>query len=172
MDRAVLFNGFHEGNGNTTIYVDGRAVKGRWAVGYPLIDNANCSLKETGRCSCFHDGANAYILEWQDYLHEYKDVEVISATVGECAHLTDKGGSLIFENCLVHVPLAGYTFVVRFGKCGGVQNTYHFGYEGFYLEPADDTTREDAKHGLLRSDIYYWIGEYEVEVAGTIFDLP
>lgn len=96
--REILFRGFHPcENGDTTIYVEGEAVKGRWVYGCLLVDNANCSAKQSGKCYCPHNGSLAYIFEWQDGLHEYEEIEVIPSTIGQYTGLTDKNGRKIFE---------------------------------------------------------------------------
>lgn len=43
------------------------------------------------------------------------------------------------------------------------------GYEGFYLCPANEQTKECMKYGQ-RDDIIYYLYEYECEVIGNVHD--
>lgn len=78
-----------------------RLDNGEWAYGYLLADTADCSLKKAGKCVCPHDGSTAYILEWDDAYHEYREIEVDHSTIGQYTVQTDQSGQKIFEGDLV-----------------------------------------------------------------------
>lgn len=105
---------------------------------------------------------------------------IIPETAGRCTGLTDKNGKMIFEGDIIKlgghkfkfIKANGYELVVKFDKCGGVQNVdYEVGYIGFYVTPIG----KDAKLLLdsgVRTDILYWLNAYEVYVIGNIHDNP
>lgn len=96
--------------------------------------------------------------------------DVIPETLGECTGLTDKKGTLIFEGDILQAD--EYRFVVKFGKCGGVQNTDHeVGYIGFYVIPVGNEAKLFFNSGI-RTDILYWLSAYDVSIIGNIHDNP
>ena len=96
--------------------------------------------------------------------------EAIPETVGLFTGLTDKNGAKIFEGDFIQVH--GLIFVVKFGKCGGVQNVdTEVGYIGFYVEPIGKDAKLLSDSGL-RTDILYWINSVGVEIIGNIHDTP
>lgn len=81
MNREILFRGFHPcEDGSATIYVDGKAVKGRWVEG-DIIHNY---FKVDDVCICVDR-------KW----HEIK--RVIHSTIGQYTTCDDKNGKRIFE---------------------------------------------------------------------------
>lgn len=93
--------------------------------------------------------------------------EVDPDTVGQWTGLVDKNGVKVFEGDVVKAD--DVQAVVRFGRCGGVENVKHaVGYIGFYLDFID----EKLKRYGLRDDIVYWHEEYGLEVIGNIHDNP
>ena len=87
-------------------------------------------------------------------------------TVGQYTGLVDKNGKKIFEGDIVEAN--SYIFVVKFGKCGGVDNNDNYGYMGFYFDGFDKITKDCIEYGL-RNDICYFT---EREVIGNIHDNP
>ena len=91
-------------------------------------------------------------------------VEVIPETVGQYIGMNDIKGTLIFTDDIITDN--SYTFVVKFGKCGGVQNNDNYGYMGYYLVGYDMATKK-CMHFGLRNDICYFT---DVKVIGNIHD--
>ncbi len=92
--------------------------------------------------------------------HIYGYGEVIPRTVSRYSGFEATNGK-IFEH---HIIRCGtYLFVVSYGRCGR-------GYEGFYLQGYDRTTKKRRSQGL-RDDIYYWIENYGAEIVGNVFDV-
>lgn len=88
MKREILFRAKRKDNGE-------------WIYGYPIIDNADCSLKGTGKCILPHDGSHADLFYWNDEFHEYESVEVDAETIGQYIGIKDRNGVKIFEDDIV-----------------------------------------------------------------------
>lgn len=88
--REILFRGFHEdSNGEETIFLDGKEIKGKWVCGYYCPTHFSrfpCSL-------CI------YPVDTIDS-HWY-GVEVIPETVGQYTGVNDCLGIKVFENDIV-----------------------------------------------------------------------
>jgi len=125
-----------------------------WCVGIPYID---------------HDGDCIMATDISKRV-------VIPETVGQYTGLTDKNDKMIFEGDILKA--VKYRFVVKFGKCGGVQNVdTEVGYIGFYVEPIGKDAKflsEFLSDSGLRTDILYWINSvrFGVEIIGNIHDNP
>lgn len=104
-----------------------------------------------------------------------RHIEVDPDTVGQFSGMIDKMGKRIFEDDIVRATdydVFAEAFVVRYGRCGGVQNVDHeVGYVGFYVEPVGIGAAELLEFGI-RTDILYWMNEYEMEVVGNAFENP
>lgn len=144
---------------------------GEWVYGIPIQTHI-------GTFICFEE--NPHYCGQYGYMEIEELSKVIPETIGYCTGLTDKNGKMIFEGDIIKlgghkfkfIKANGYEFVVKFGKCGGVQNVdYEVGYIGFYVTPIG----KDAKLLLdsgVRTDILYWLNAYEVYVIGNIHDNP
>ena len=159
MDREILFRGK-------------RLEDRQWAYGYPLIDNAACSLKAKGKCFCPHDGSDAEIYFWDDEFHEYNSADVDASSIGQYIGKTDANGQRIFEgDIFLHcsdgdILAAG---VVRYGEYCNPLNGGSESHVGFYV----DWKRLGRKLGWLplRRDLGYWI-ERGLCVVGNVCDNP
>ena len=112
----------------------------------------------------WNDGTMRICVEIDD--NEKTAATVIPETVGQCTGRTDKNGKLIFKGDVVKA--AGYIFIVKFGKCGGVANDENYGYMGYYLDGFDSMTKAALMLGL-RNDICYFT---DIEVIGNIYNNP
>lgn len=95
-------------------------------------------------------------------------------TVGKFSGLTDKTRKRIFEDDILKTneDIFADAFVVRYGHCGGMQSVDHeVGYVGFYVETVGRGAAEIFEFGI-RTDILYWLNEYEMEVIGNAHDTP
>lgn len=102
-------------------------------------------------------------------------IEVDPDTIGQFIGMTDKMGKRIFDGDILMVKnedVFAEAFVVRYGHCGGIQNVDHeVGYVGFYVEPVGIGAAVLLEFGI-RTDILYWMNEYEMEVVGNAFENP
>lgn len=90
MTREILFQGFHpcEG-GDTTIYVEGEAVKGMWVEGYNVrLTNGKKTVNR------IYTGFAA--TDCDDWFPDY--FNVLPSTVGQYTGMTDRNGEKIFTN--------------------------------------------------------------------------
>lgn len=99
----------------------------------------------------------------------YVTPKVILESVGEFTGLYDKNNVRIFEGDIVEATSQYdehylHRFEVKFGECGN-SGYPEFGYLGFYF---DEITTERR----LRTDILYWLNDYECKVIGNIYDNP
>lgn len=145
-----------------------REDNGEWVTGYCVLLGDKCHYICTGKLIITNN------------VPTFEHFYVIPETVGRCTGLTDKNGKMIFEGDIIKlgghkfkfIKANGYELVVKFDKCGGVQNVdYEVGYIGFYVTPIG----KDAKLLLdvgVRTDILYWLNAYEVSVIGNIHDNP
>ena len=103
--------------------------------------------------------------------HIYMSIEMVDpVTVGQYTNQIDKNGVKIFEGDILQAD--DMRFVVKFGRCGGVQNVDHeVGYVGFFVEPVGEHREELLLNGV-RSDILYWLNAYKVSVVGNMHDNP
>ena len=154
MNREIIFRGFHPCDGQDTIVVNGKKVKGRWAQGY-----------------FFQIWERTYIL-WGTTNDVPNMIEVLPSTVGQYINV-DCFGTKVFEHDVIAVEDEQgeiYRFCVAFGECGGTKNVKHkVGYMGFHFEARDEETKVCMKYGA-RDDILYWLNAYNCEVIGTVFD--
>ena len=94
--------------------------------------------------------------------------EIDPSTLGWCTGLTDKNGKRVFDGDIIQA--GGLKFIVKFGKCGGVNNVdYEVGYMGFYVIPIG---LDEVANNITRTDILYWLNTYEITVIGNIHDDP
>ena len=137
---------------NRYIFRGKRKDNGEWVTGYYVCLNEDRHYIYTGYaetdCGTYYPDCH----------------EVIPETVGQCTGRTDKNGKLMFEGDVVKA--AGYIFIVKFGKCGGVANDENYGYMGYYFDGFDDITNNALRMGL-RNDICYFT---DIEVIGNIHD--
>ena len=143
----TLFRGFHpDKDGEETVIIDGKKIKGTWYYGDLLRD--------------FTSGIFAIVIyvnlggDIQD-LSEINIFKVIPETVGQYTGLTDKNGRKIFEGDIVKIPLyegcqEKAIAVVDWDIICAV----------FYL------------HGKrVNTDFYHYFGN-DCEVIGNIYDNP
>ena len=132
-----------------------RSDNGEWVIG---------SLVKMGPVGYVHH----FILP--DYASAFYDIEIDPSTIGQYTGLTDKNGVKIFEGDIL--KSGKELFVVRYDRCGGVQNVEHeVGYVGFYLNPCGKDAEELLSYGM-RTDIFYWLNSLKMEIVSNIHDNP
>lgn len=134
---------------NRKIYRGKRVDNGKWVCGY-----------------IYEIWNRAYIL-WGMTNGVPDMVEVDPHTVGAYVCPSNVFDGEIFEGDIIKSN--DYTFVVRYGKCGGLTNNPNYGYIGFYLDGADAKTKKQMYLGM-RDDIMFFING--AEVIGNIHDNP
>lgn len=116
-------------------------------------------------------GGQYHIIDLDDENTAYP---VDQSTVGRYTGRTDKNGVKVYEGDILwtNEDVFAEAFVVKYGRCGGVQNVKHeVGYVGFYVEPVGRDAAELLRFGI-RTDILYLLNACEMEVVGNIHDNP
>ncbi|MEG1075350.1 MAG: YopX family protein [Ruthenibacterium sp.] len=148
MTREILFRGFHEDeNGSTTIYVDGRTVKGEWFYGFYNKFRRNKDEK------------------LEHFIHILDEnqcvglaVDVIPATIGEYTGYEDKNDNKIFEGSRV-MNKDNNLGVVLLGVVPKELASRNFWHFAFYVK---------FVNAYLRPELPFWADK--IEVVGTVFD--
>lgn len=112
-----------------------------------------------------------YFTNYFGSIIQEKDIkyEVKEETVGEFTGKYDRNEKPIFEGDIVKVTSEYnkyylHKFEVKFGECGN-SGYPEFGYLGFYFDEISNAQK-------LRTDILYWLNDYNCEVIGNIYDNP
>lgn len=151
MTREILFRGFHEcEDGAKTIYIEGKAVNGRWIEGaYSPFDWDICG-KRTEK---------AQIIAFADDENDGCWTECIPSTVGEYTGMKDKHSRQIFEEDIIR-NTANTNWDLQIVKYGECRNWIldGMGNKPFKARKCSCLVSREAK------SIF--------EVIGTVFDKP
>lgn len=152
MKREILFRGFVEkSNGDITIQLDGREIKGYWIYWNEYGDLDNSSP----------------VSLWYYKAHDFK-MYIIPETVGQYTGLTDKNGKKVFEDDIVDFVVfdindndTSYRGVVKWSDTEQIATSF--------------TIWHDNKNEYYGSDGAFDLGEVryqdsEFEVIGNIYD--
>lgn len=161
--REILFRGFHlcEG-GDTTIYVEGEAVKGRWVEGLPSYIAIPCSPCGGGMIE------KAYTIAVEGFLFSLINIIVLPSTICPYTGLTDKNGRKAFVGDTVCYKCEYHTVngVIRFGEIP--DSNGRFKNIGYFIEWQDDGA--NTWGDWWRCDLGFWLEDEKCEVIGTIWD--
>ncbi len=106
--------------------------------------------------------------EYGDLLAAEEYCQVLSDTIGQYTGRADVADQPVFEGDIINVPgTEGAVGVVRFGNHPPHISCLEGTGTGFYID-----WQGEKYHGILRSDIGYWLDYAESEVIGNIFDDP
>lgn len=115
--REILFRGFHPcEDGDTTIYVEGKAVKGRWVEGFVSVHTI-----------CGKQTYLATVIEVKPQkTYDVGSYEVLQFTAGQYTGVTDKNSRKIFEGDIAADGV--YEYIVTFSEGAWVlKQTYSTG---------------------------------------------
>lgn len=155
-NRDIIFRGFcADENGDKTISVNGREIKGRWVEGYLLQRSI---IVPAAQFITYAKYGDKNIITHEHALEFYV---VIPETV--CQH-TGKGS--VFECDLIKHHWGDEMGVIRYGSYRNPFNDDQFAeHVGFYV----DWIRGKNKD-VLRKDLGYWLSV--TTTAGNIFENP
>lgn len=159
--HKILFRGFNPcKNWDTTIYVEGKTVKGRWVEGYYVKLN-NGGKKNIDRI--YTGYAETDCGEW--YPDSY---EVLPSTICRYTGLTDKNGRKAFVGDAVCYKGEYHTVygVIRFGEIP--DGSGHLKNIGYFTEWQDGGV--NTWGDWWRCDLGFWLEDEKCKVIGTIWD--
>ena len=159
----ILFRGFHECDGPTTIVVDGRMAKGEWVNGYPVgwqNEKGDISIVDSRFGACIDESGNLIMLEAPFV------AKVIPSTVGQFCGKQDKNGRKIFKGDRAKT-LAGVVGEVKMGAYVDRHVDDDFGPTDIYYEGFGWHIDTGELFGCIGLDDF---ADQWCEVIGTVWD--
>lgn len=129
-----------------------------WIYGFPeVVAKDTAGIKEVD--------SSGIVTITQNHFTPFVDID----TMGQFTGVYDKTETSIFEGDIVETTSKydkrhSNKFIVKFGECSN-SDYPEFGYIGFYFD-------EIANERKLRTDILYWVNNYDCKVIGNIYDNP